>query len=618
MPRRFSSTPWPAASRPLPSSARRLLYVAISVIALAGSAALPAVSASADTGPINFLSVSGNGSGNLTVTVSSDDPLANITVHLMSGATDVLDLTDLSEQGTLSSGVTQTWALKNPDTDLAALLPGTYTATADATDADNDQTVQAQPLTGTFGFQVVPSISVSQPTVTSTAPNQQVSIAGQLAAVQPLSTTPAGWGGQTVTITDSSNKTWTGTSASSGSFSIPVTGTPNDQYTASIAATPANLAATSPTSTLDVAQFAKTSITAATTSALYGQQSITGTLSYQSGLQQQPAAGGVTITASASGQQNVLTTTQANGSFSMMLPAITGTTAWELSSESNDLTSTPFLAGTQTSINATQLWPAAITGFSATLNKYYTLTVSGCLASTVTPAPQSPDYPTIEIQYAPTTTGPWHELGTVSTGHITGCTGAAFLADGGAPAASAYYRAFFSGDGTYEGATGHSVRAALTATRFDPFKASASSVASGKKITISGTLQYLGSKWHGYARQRVLLIYAKHKNAKSWFAYRWVTTNSKGAFSKTFADTLGTEYWSANYYGNSTHLVAGAPTVHVTVRGHAAVRSDAAATRHPVPMVGALSTLMAGQGSLVGLGWPVAMAADPLLVLMGR
>jgi hypothetical protein len=216
VPRRLTSRPWRAASAPLSGFPRRLLYAAIGVIALASSAALPAVSASADTGAINFLAVSGNGSGNLTVTVSSDDPLGTVTVHLMSGATDVLDLTDLSEQGTFSPDVTQTWVLNNPATDLAALLPGTYTATADATDADNDQTVQAQSLTGAFDFQVVSSISVSQPTVTSTAPNQQVSIAGQLNAVQPLSTTAVGWGGQTVTITDSSNKTWTGTSTSNG------------------------------------------------------------------------------------------------------------------------------------------------------------------------------------------------------------------------------------------------------------------------------------------------------------------------------------------------------------------------------------------------------------------
>jgi hypothetical protein len=622
--RRLVRRPLAPVSAPRARLRHRWLYAALAGLALTGSIVLPALPAAADTGTITFNSVSGDGSGNLAVTVTSDDPLSSITVYLWPGVPDTgtaaLTSSDFTEQGTFSAGVPQIWTLSTPSTDLSTLPPGTYTATAIATDADLDQTTPAdQVLTGAFNFQIVPSISLSQATVSSTAPGQDVNITGQLTAVQPLGISPTAWSGQTVTITDSSSTTWTGTSGTNGSFSIPVTGTPNDQYTASVAATAANLGATSPTSTTDVAQFATTSISAAATSAPYGQQSITGTLTYQSGLSQVAAPGGVQITAMADGQQPVSTTTSGNGSFSMMLPAVTGTTIWNLTSQANDLATSPFLAGTTTSISAVQTWPATLGGFSATLSKYYVLTVGGCLSSSLDPAPP-PDFPTIQIQYELTTAGPWRELGTVSTTQMTGCAGAAFLAQGGAPAAGAYYRAYFPGDETYQPASGIGVKAALIATRFDPFQASARTLASpAKKVTISGTLQYRGRKWTGYARQRVLLIYSK--NNKSWYAYHWLRTNNKGAFSSTFADAVGTAYWSANYNGNGTHLVAGAPEVKVTVR-HWHARVTGGPGQQPQPVTAFFTTGPSGGSQRssswhTGIGWPFLMAADPLLILMG-
>jgi hypothetical protein len=618
--RRLARRPLAPASRLVARPRQRWLYAAVAALALGCTAVLPALPAAADTGAITFLAVSGNGTGNLAVNLSSDDPLASVVVHLWSGGsntgTDVLNLTDFTEQGTFAPGATQTWTLNNPATDLATLAADTYTATVDVTDADADQIVKdLSPTTpSTFNFQAVPAISLSLASVNSTYPGQDVNITGQLTAQQPLGTGQTAWAGQTVTITDSSKTTWTGPSAADGSFSVAVTGTPGDQYTASIAASPANLGATSPTSTTDVAVFATTSINATATKAPYGQQNITGTLTYQSGLTQSTAPAGVTITASANGQQPIVTTTNSGGKFSMMLPAVTGTTTWNLSSQGNDLATTPFLAATQTAISATQTWPSTISGFSATLNKYYVLRVGGCLSSTLKPSPPS-DFPTIDIQWGATSAGPWQELGTVSTTSITGCPGAAFLAQGRAPAASAYYRASFAGDWTYQPAAGNSVKAALIATRFYPFKASAKTLSSPQqKLTISGTLQYHGSKWHGYAHQRVLLIYSK--NNKTWYAYKWLKTNSKGGFSTTFADSRGTAYWSANYNGNSTHLVAGAPELKVTV--HRASARMAALQAWQAQPVTALFATTASSGSWRQAGWPFFMAADPLLILMGR
>ncbi len=170
---------------------RRWLYAAVSAIALAGgAAAVPILPAAADPGTINFLAVSGNGSGNLTVTVTSDDQLTGITVHLWSGGsdtgTDVLDISDFTEQDTFSPGATQTWTLNDPAKDLANLAPGAYTATADATDeAVPADTVTDQPLTGKFSYLAQPTLTLSS--ITSTRPNQSVSVTGQVTGCVALS-----------------------------------------------------------------------------------------------------------------------------------------------------------------------------------------------------------------------------------------------------------------------------------------------------------------------------------------------------------------------------------------------------------------------------------------------
>ena len=604
---------------------RRWLYAAVSTIALAGaSAAVPVLPAAADTGAITFNSVSGGGSGNLSVTVTSDDQLASITVHLWSGAPDTgtaaLSTSDFTEQGSFSAGTPQTWVLSAPATDLAGLAPGTYAATADATDLDADQTVSDQSLSGSFKFLAQPTLTLSS--LTSTQPNQSVNAAGQVTGCATLSCPAHGWPvGTPVTVTDmtsASQPSWnSATTDAGGDFQVPgVTAVPGDSYVASVAATSTNLAGTS-APVQDVAQYATTSITATATQAPFGHQTITGTLSYQSGLNQVPAPSGVTITFAAQGQPTITTTTGANGTFSQMLPPITGTTAWTLSSQANDQATNPFLAGTQVSINATQtLWSATIGGFSATVNRDYVLTVRGCMSTTTQPPPPA-DFPTIQIQYEVSKAGPWKELGTVSTMTMTGCQGVAFFARGLTRAPSAYYRASFPGDDTYTSAASGSVKAALIATRFTSFKASPTTVAAGKKIKISGILQYHTNKWHGYRRQRVLLIFAKHKNAKVYFAFKWLTTARNGTFSDTFAYNLGTMWWSANYNGNSTHFIAGAPPIHVTMRGRAVRHIEVTQSMSPAQTATALFQTMHGPAGWSPFGWPFTMAADPLLIMMG-
>lgn len=594
---------------------RRWVYAAATAAAALAAGLLPATAATADTGNIAFGTAAGDGSGNLTVTVTSDDQLGSITLHLWSGAPDTgspaLSTSHVTEQGTFAPGQRQTWVLANPASDLAGLPPGSYAITADATDADGDQSVTDQQVSGAFDFFVQPTARLSS--LITTMPAQAVSATGQLGCATLSCYASGSWPALPVTISDSdSGQTWQGSTASDGSFSIGVTGTPGDHYTASVAATVATLAATSAV-VQDVAVYAPTSLSAEAPAAGYGAQQITGTLTAQSGQSQLENLSGIAITATASGGQQAAAKTGANGSFSMPLPAVTGTTTWAVSSHASDQT-TPFVAGATTSVTAAQTWPAAISPFTATLNKYYKLTVGGCLSSSVTPAPPA-DYPAIQIQYELTTAGPWVGLGWVTTTSMTDCKGAAFLARGTAPAAASYYRAYFPGDQTYQPATGTTVRAALIATHFISFRSSATTVpAPTSKITISGTLQYLAGTWHDYAGQLVQLIYSK--NDKTWYAYQWLKTSSTGYFSKTFADTVGTAFWSANYDGNATHLVTGAPVVKVTVRAAAAALAASALTPQAQP-VARLTGPTGNRGTWPAGAWPFLIVADPLLIIMG-
>jgi hypothetical protein len=601
------------------------LAAVVGALALASPLAISAAPAAALG--IQFSTVSGDGSGDLTITVTSDFALTDWTLSLSNGTStyamdDFADFTDQSAPFT--AGQPQTYVLTNAQKDLGsiALPPGSYTVTATAaTDSNNDTLPAAKVMTGAFNYLAQPTLALSSPNFNTTQPNQAVIIKGQITGCTTLAC-PSSWSNTAVTVTDvtaSGNPLWTSTSTdSAGNFSVSgVTGVPGDSYSASVPAVPGtSLAATAPSNTLDVAQYTQTSITATATPAPYGRQSIKGQLTYQSNLQQVGAGPGVSVTATA-GSHKLSTTTGANGDFSLTLPAITGTTTWLLSTQ-NDLTSSPFLAGTQYSVGATQLWPVKITGFTASIDKFGFVHVAGCMATTISPPPP-PEFPEIQIQWRSHRPGPWKLLGSVDTTRRDGCAGVGFVGQGPAPAASAYYRANFPpGDAIYASATSPSTgRVWIYPTQFNPFRASSPSVAAGRKVTISGTLQFqAGSKWRGLGSQRVVIIFSRN-GKNNWFLLPngSVKTNSKGAFSVTFND-YASEYWSANYGGNKTHLVVSAPLIRVKVHGHA---SNASGSSLFLPL-GLKPTSRFGDPFLTPAGWvarPYLVSTDPWLTLMG-
>jgi hypothetical protein len=611
-----------AGSRPRARRHHYWIGAALGALALASPLAIAAAPATAQVG-IVFGQVSGDGSGDLAVTIESDNPLTTITIHLWSGGsdagTDVLDTSDFTQPATFEPDMFQTYVLANPAADLETgastpLPPGSYTATGDATDNANNE-VTDQQLTGAFDFLAQPTLAFSSSTFNTTKPNQSVTINGQITGCSTLAC-PSNWSGTPVTVTNvtsSSKPQWNATADSTGDFSVTeVTGVPGDHYSASVGATATTLPATAPSDTLDVPQYAQTSITATAKPAAYGTQSVTGQLTYEapSGFTPVDAPAGVPVTATA-GPHTVSTTTGTNGDFILDLPAITGTTTWLISSEANDLGSTPFLAGTEYSLIATQLWPVQIT-FSAGLDKDGQLTVAGCMAPTIGQRPPGDD-PAIEFEWRSRGSGPWHDFGGPSTfTGEAGCAGFGFIASGAPPAPSAYYRAYFPGDNVYASAASASTgRVWSYPTRFQEFRATPRSVKAGHKVTISGILQYqAGSKWLTYGHEPVVVLFASTRHAKTWYyllGHEFARTNSKGAFSWTSTDTT-TDYWKVLYAGNDRHFAVTARPIPVRVHGGGS--SDHAPPGQPVNLPSAAL-------SAHGTTWPFVLSADPWLVLMG-
>jgi hypothetical protein len=603
---------------PAPRPRRRWLFAALCAMTLTAAVAIPAIPAMADNGEIVFSTVTGDGSGNLTVTVESDFPLQSVTVHLWSGGsdtgTDVLDLTDFTDTSTFAFDAPQTYVLANPSADLATLAPGTYTATADATDTNSPtpDVVTDQPLTGSFGYVSQPVVTLANaitPSFSTTQPDQPVTISGTLTC-STLACPVGGWPASTVvTVTDqtaSGQPTWTGNPDSGGAFSVSnVTGVPGDEYVASVAAVPQVSNSAASGTSQDLPQYLQAAITATANPAPYGLQSITGFLRYPSGSFGWTGVAGVVITATAAGQTPIDSQpTLADGSFSLMLPKVPGTTQWQLSSPVDDLASTPFLMGADTPIDATQLWPTAISGFYAQVNKGMRVTVGGCLATSVSPAPK--DDPVVQIQYRTSTTAAWNELGTVASMSAPGCTGVVFSGAGPAPGPREYYRASFPGDSAYQAATSSSVLAGLTQVRYYHFAVTPHTVTAGQKITVSGKLQYLSGKtWRAYANQKVLIAFSKRASNTIWYEAKWVKTNKKGAFSTKFADNAGTEYWSADFAGNSTHYTKWAPSVKVTSHGKAR-------TARTVPAGPPVRIYRPQAGAL----WQFVLVSQPLVALL--
>jgi len=215
--------------------------------------------------------------------------------------------------------------------------------------------------------------------------------------------------------------------------------------------------------------------------------------------------------------------------------------------------------------------PTVVSGFAATLNQDWRVSVRGCLALRDGVPGSVPSLAGLTIQYAAGPNGPWRPLGGLAKHASLGCGHGGLAFSGVLPARLnyAYYRATYPG-GTDKAGTGYlgSVSGKVLAwkygDRISSFAISKRTVAKGGKLTVSGQLRYYSGTWRNHAGQEVLIILRPHGSG-TWYWIAKSKTDAAGKFSATFTDPVNAT-WSAEYAGNSTHLGAIAAEKYVRLR----------------------------------------------------
>jgi hypothetical protein len=215
--------------------------------------------------------------------------------------------------------------------------------------------------------------------------------------------------------------------------------------------------------------------------------------------------------------------------------------------------------------------PTVVSGFAATLNQDWRVSVHGCLALRAGVPGSVPSLAGLTIQDAAGPDGPWRPLGGLAKQASTVCGRGGLAFSGVLPARLnyAYYRASYAG-GTDKAGTGYlgSVSGKVLAwkygDRISSFATSKRTVATGGKLTVSGRLWYYSGTWRYHAGQEVLII-LRPQGKGTWYWIAKPKTDSAGKFSATFTDPVSAT-WSAEYTGNSTHLGAIAAKKDVRLR----------------------------------------------------
>jgi hypothetical protein len=215
--------------------------------------------------------------------------------------------------------------------------------------------------------------------------------------------------------------------------------------------------------------------------------------------------------------------------------------------------------------------PTVVSGFAATLNPDWRVSVHGCLALRDGLSGSVPSLAGLTIQYAAGPNGPWRSLGGLARQASLACGNGGLAFTGILPARLnyAYYRATYSGvtdkAGTgYRGSVSGKVLAWKYGTRISSFAISKQTVANGSQLTISGQLLYYSGTWRSHAGQQVLIILRPHGSG-TWYWIAKSRTDSAGKFSATFTDPVSAT-WSAEYTGDSANLAAIAPEHDVRLR----------------------------------------------------
>jgi len=547
------------------SRLRRSLGVLISAGAALSAVLLAPASASA-AGDILVVSAGQTADPyvlQLDVNDSNGQQLTSMTVHLYAGATDVYDITDMAYTSGVATGQIWTAAAPIPQ---AAVPPGTYTMTVDAT--DNAETDPGLPAPGSFSIAYTTTLTVSANPASLSYGETGTTISGTVTGVVAGSpyTTPVPLGGVAVGVLDNNTHVTTpvGTTQPDGSYSgqieLPVAGDPYQVVAASGPTWLAGSASSPVTWAKDPTRLVSVKVTPENFN--YGgtvPATITGTAEYDNAstgwqpLPDQPVRAGLV---GSSVQHTVMT--DSSGHFTWQyVPS--SDTPWSVEVGDGNVLGYGSAGG---SVHVAV--PLRYTSFTASLSTLGQLTVTGCAQATVAGfnGPAGPLY----IQYSTRPSGPWLTLGHVARHSNSACSlsGESYFS-GSLPAqlAYAYYRAYLPGTPDSQAAASKPILRWKYVTRIIALHVSPGTVHRGGKLTVSGRLQYYYGGWRNFARQQVLII-LKPKGSKAWYWMVKVNTNASGYFTSTFTDPVSAS-WSADYNGNATHFASGGAVFYVPV-----------------------------------------------------
>jgi hypothetical protein len=522
--------------------------------------------------PVVQVTAASGGGETLSVTAGSTTPLTSMRLHLLAPSSDqdVLDLA-MSQTASGPRAGESTWSSQPVSTGAPQELPlGIYNVAVDATD-EGGTSVSYQPA-GTFAFQDKPSIAANAANLVISYSNSTPAISGTVTELPPGATTTQPYVGQVIladSVLGEVRLTTNGVGQYSYRFAHPE---PGEIFSIEVPPTSSVAAATTAgaefsAQTDPVAMSA--SLSASTVS--YGRKvTASGTVSYQPGSSYVPLPGQtVRVYDGPAADRPVATAvTGANGHFTATLPKEAASVHWVV--QAGGPAASPYLGAASVTLPMRVNLPTAVSGFGVALSVFGKLSYRGCLAMAAGVPGSIPAAGSgVTIQYSAAPDGPWHTLATAATSQNKAkCgSGRAFSGTANARVNYAYYRAVYGGTnvaGTgYLSAASGGVLAWKYEDRITGFSASPRTVAKGGKLTVQGQLQYYSGKWRDYGGQQVYII-LRPKGSSTWYYLVIARTDSLGRFSETFKDPV-TATWSAEFFGNSTHLATLAALVYVTL-----------------------------------------------------
>jgi hypothetical protein len=531
------------------------------ILLAAGAIAVPASAATPNITITSAGATNGN-TAELTVVANDANSLAieTMTVHLLSGTTDVYDV-PMSAAST-TDPADQTWTGSIAPGDVPA---GTYTMTVAAADSSETDTGLLPPPGTVLAYLNTATLTASSSPISYA--DQTTTITGQLNGTLP-GASPTGLSGVPVNLYDTTTSTSqpiaTMSSTGTGAFQFTTVPNPADSYDVEVDASSSMTTANAPLS-LNVVQ-AKTrlqSVTVTPADLSYGKTgTISGTAQYDDAGTYKALAS-TTVQVSAGGTQLPAVHTSPQGRFSSAIPTTAGP-SWTVSVG----TGSAFLVSSQSSgALSISAIPVTVRWFRAGLSSFGIINAHGCLQA---PAHfTGPSAPRVEIQYSKGANGPWNELGTASL-TVRGSTSCAasseayFTTSIPAQLASAYYRAEYLGNASFLSTVSKVVHAWKHFTEVASVSLSPRSVKRGGKITISGRLLQYVRSWRDFGGQQILII-LKPKGSKTWYWIYQVAANSRGYFKKTFVDPQSAT-WSAEYAGDATHLASAGAAYYIPLR----------------------------------------------------